>query len=197
MGIQRRTLPSRIDTYCGTASAHHYSCEDDMAAAGTLTCRSQQVCCRWIAERKKSWPSKANIERKAEEAKAKAAERVDSGNKRKREAGDAARPPRPCRKFAAGKCNFGDKCHFSHDPQDCKPTKRVCRNFTNGKCKFGNKCKFSHSSADKELGAKGAQRKKTKPSLLTKLLSTEIATEQTLVLQCLKFIASKHFFLDI
>jgi len=64
---------------------------------------------KWIAERKKSWPSKANIERKAEEAKAKAAERVDSGNKRKREAGDAARPPRPCRKFAAGKCNFGDK----------------------------------------------------------------------------------------
>jgi len=176
--------------------------EAHVSSKAPLVTDSAEDIARWIAERKKSWPSKQNIERREEERKAKAAEVAATGGlKRKREGEESGRPSKPCRKFAAGKCTFGDKCRFSHDPEDAsqsKQTKRPCRNFANGKCKFGNKCKFGHGDGNKP-GAKGTsvQKKKGKPSLLTKLLSSEIETEKILVLQCLKFITSNNFFLEM
>jgi hypothetical protein len=66
------------------------------------------------------------------------------------------------------------RCRFSHDPEDASESKQMKRprhNFANGKCKFVNKCKFGHGDGIRP-GAKGTsvQKKKGKPSLLTKVM---------------------------
>lgn len=57
----------------------------------------------------------------------------------------------PCKKFAAGNCTFGDKCHFGHASNAFesggKPTN--CRFFPMGKCTAGEGCKFSHDAKSK------------------------------------------------
>eukprot|EP00658_Telonema_sp_P-2_P024105 TRINITY_DN19670_c0_g1_i2.p1 TRINITY_DN19670_c0_g1~~TRINITY_DN19670_c0_g1_i2.p1 ORF type:complete len:252 (+),score=36.86 TRINITY_DN19670_c0_g1_i2:51-806(+) len=146
---------------------------------------------RWIAERKKNWPSAANMERKAKELLETKSSSPAGGLKRK--GGDDQRSVRPCRKWANGRCSFGDKCHFSHaEPQKKRP-KRPCNNFAKGKCKHGERCRYSHDPNDAGQQPQKMQ-KKVKPSLLTKLLSSEIENEKTLVLQCLRYIVDLDFF---
>jgi len=57
---------------------------------------------------------------------------------------------RPCFKFSAGTCRFGEDCKFSHeeglDPELSKPQGyRGCRDFVKGECRRGDSCRFSHS----------------------------------------------------
>jgi hypothetical protein len=56
---------------------------------------------------------------------------------------------KPCRTFAAGKCNYGDDCRWSHDPNMKVPEKSTsdCRNFKAGRCNYGDTCKYNHSAA--------------------------------------------------
>jgi hypothetical protein len=55
--------------------------------------------------------------------------------------------PRPqaskelCKRFEAGRCPFGDKCHFFHPSE-------VCHDYLRGKCKRAN-CRFLHEKSDK------------------------------------------------
>jgi len=149
---------------------------------------------RWIAERKKNFPSRANIERKEKEAQEKAQQKAQEkpadtpgANKRKNPDSDqqGARSTKLCRKFASsGRCRYGEKCHFVHAP-------RPCHNFAKGRCKHGDKCKFSHNKSDPQ-----SQQPKSKPSLLAKLLSSEIESERTMILQCLRHLVRSNFFLD-
>jgi len=87
------------------------------------------------------------------------------------------------------------------DPNESTPfvenqkPQKVCKYFLRGHCKFGNKCTFSHN---KEL--LNRQKKKNpvikKATLLEKLLEQDILTEQSVILQCLRYIVQKNFFVE-
>lgn len=56
-------------------------------------------------------------------------------------------PPRKalCHQFqTSGKCQWGDKCKFSHESTVVPPT-LPCYAFAKGKCTYGDKCKYSHA----------------------------------------------------
>ncbi len=88
----------------------------------------------------------------------------------------------PCRFFAQGRCNKGDRCEFSHEmPGQAQSNnntpfggggwnnsstnnnngtkKQPCKFFAQGKCKFGANCKYSHDmnsmSASQSFGGSG------------------------------------------
>ena len=69
-----------------------------------------------------------------------------------RQAPAAAQAPvkMPCREWAQGKCKFGDKCRFAHEPVAVvaaggAATKKPCRDWAVSKsCKFGDNCRFGH-----------------------------------------------------
>jgi hypothetical protein len=59
---------------------------------------------------------------------------------------------RPCNNWlASGKCQFGDKCRFSHEPVAVvagggAALKETCRVWAaGGQCQFGVKCRYSHA----------------------------------------------------
>ncbi|KAJ3203322.1 nuclear fragile X mental retardation protein interacting protein 1 [Dinochytrium kinnereticum] len=125
---------------------------------------------RWIAERKRNYPTDANIaKRKAEEE-----DRADIGmlpNERNKKKRKAKAPPTPSGDPVNGK-GLVDTYHTSTDdsdvdsedapePEPTKPPaarngrpKSVCRFFARGKCRQGNKCKFLHQKDPVENAVK-------------------------------------------
>ena len=94
-----------------------------VAIPGTnITLQTEEDIAKWIEERKKNWPTKANVERKQQLKEEKRKTNETQRLKRQlEENGDAA------------------------TPQDNKRSKTICRFFEQyGKCKYGNRCKNIH-----------------------------------------------------
>jgi len=94
--------------------------------------------------------------------------------------GAPERDPRPCRHYLKGKCEYGDKCNFSHDVAmvddalldglatgevvaddalnsaggGASGAHGVCRHFLQGRCTYGDACRFPHA----EIGAVRTER---------------------------------------
>jgi hypothetical protein len=67
-------------------------------------------------------------------------------------ASSTAPEKRPCRDWvASGRCKFGDKCRFSHEPAAVvagggAAPKQTCKVWAaGGQCQYGVKCRFSHA----------------------------------------------------
>lgn len=81
---------------------------------------------------------------------------------------------------------------------------RLCHFFLRGRCKKGTKCEFLHERSSKPLNGERREEKsqqaaasmKRKPSLLAKLLDTDIQREKSQILQCLRFFVNNCFLLE-
>lgn len=173
----------------------------------------------WIAERKKNWPSKENVERKAKEDAEKEA-RGELVNTKKRTGNNRKDQQNSKRQKVEEKKNSlvaqYDSDSDSEDdimdpekdavsskdpsamgkillPED-RP-KRRCKYFAMGKCNKGDQCNFSHEKPEqKPKQPKPAPTFKKRPNLLYKLLEKEILQEKSVILQCLRYIVDNDFF---
>lgn len=183
---------------------------DKMQPFQVLMGTNPEEVAQWREERRKNWPTKANLARK--EAVARARDETGSldpggpSKKRKVEtslvsteyASDPeqsllARKKRTCEFWLhKGSCRNGDSCQYQHDPNP-----PVCKFILKGKCSRGRKCTFSHNPT--LVGAHKAQHQvapqpSRKPTLLRKLLTEELRRESSLVLQSLRMLVESDFF---
>jgi len=104
---------------------------------------------KWIAERRKNWPSRARVAEKlaneaarndAKEAggsgdqgagKSLTGEKAGSGDAAEQTAGGSGKLRPVCRFFLRGRCNAGDKCRFRHERDRPRPAphERVYKRF--------------------------------------------------------------------
>ncbi|KAI8366955.1 hypothetical protein EDC96DRAFT_507565 [Choanephora cucurbitarum] len=163
----------------------------------------------WIAARKKNWPSRANIERKEEEDKAKVARGELMSNKRKAATAE----------HHAKKTKTADQLvQYSSDSEssDIDPEKdgvtskdpsamgkillpedrpkRRCKYFISGRCKRGDECTFLHEKPEpKPKQPRPTPAINRRPNLLFKLLEKEIQQEKNVILQCLRHLVDHDF----
>lgn len=48
-----------------------------------------------------------------------------------------------CRYFLHGVCREGNRCMFSHDPSNSKPS-TICKFYQRGVCAYGDRCRYDH-----------------------------------------------------
>jgi hypothetical protein len=98
------------------------------------------------------------------------------------------RTPTPCRFFSRnGTCRNGDRCRFRHDQQEEQPRDRI------------------HPDADRERPTKLPKNDRrlttlainSNPSLLEKLLASDVQRETTLTLQILDYIFESNFLKNV
>ncbi|KAJ3408251.1 hypothetical protein HDV05_005067 [Chytridiales sp. JEL 0842] len=153
---------------------------------------------RWIAERKKRYPTDENIQKKEEEAAEKKKLGVIDGppskNKRKRgPEGEEKERVVVCKYFMQrGKCNNGSRCRFKH-----------VRKGEEGGDHAGNSGKASAEGAGKNSSAGDASkggvstRFGKRQNLRSMLLASEIRKENSILMQCIRHIFDSGQFDDI
>ncbi|KAJ3349069.1 hypothetical protein GGF32_005806 [Allomyces javanicus] len=179
---------------------------------------------KWIEDRKKRYPTDANIQKKKDEIAAKIARGELLPNGKRPPKPRAERPAKRLRTDADGPAGEGDNdapdqlgtndgaaagdasegfapVHKSH---------RICVYWRRGHCRNGDNCRFRHDpgcaprgspaarEAAKKAGGVAAAvgaRQRRKP-LLAKLLEREMHLEHSHILQCLRFMVNNRFFVD-
>mmetsp|Transcript_15398 Transcript_15398/g.45993 ORF Transcript_15398/g.45993 Transcript_15398/m.45993 type:complete len:185 (+) Transcript_15398:250-804(+) len=145
---------------------------------------------KWRAERRRRWPSRANLESRAREKQKEepsglaglAAYGSDSDASEPAPAPERPRPRRPCLAMLhSGSCARGDGCQYDHDVSDVPPCAYFARH---GSCRRGRNCRNAHHD--------GGARETGPPAyvppggtLLRKLLHSDIRREAGLILQCI------------
>ncbi|CAK9437908.1 uncharacterized protein LODBEIA_P22860 [Lodderomyces beijingensis] len=124
-----------------------------------ITLETDEDIARWIAERKKNWPSSANIQRKKEVLEARKMKMPKSEKPAERERG-TQQTKRPADDGDGDGDGAGADANGETQPQS-KRSKNICRFYMQyGKCKFGDKCKNVHEKpADDPNPIAGAQQK--------------------------------------
>lgn len=169
---------------------------------------------KWREARRRNYPTKANIAKKAAnrvaaEARGAVPAVEDTGRMRKRKREEHGE-------------QTSKRVHFSEE-QSCSAgnkAMRLCRFHMRGKCHHGDACKYRHDATKEEIEQwerdtaaakkeKAASKKKRKaksgalgkgsrnvsssPSLLQKLLAKEVRSERGLLLQCARFFVENNF----
>lgn len=60
-----------------------------------------------------------------------------------------------CRYFLHGVCREGNRCLFSHDPSNSKPS-TICKFYQRGACAYGERCRYDHIKPPGRGGGGGA-----------------------------------------
>ncbi|TPX43428.1 hypothetical protein SeMB42_g04359 [Synchytrium endobioticum] len=141
--------------------------------AGTLklpkAAESPEEIAKWIEDRKKNWPSAANLARKQAETEAKAAAAAErksqpSSTKPKHQ---KLQSNAPCKYFAKGKCFKGSNCPHLHAPSR-----------TGGEV----------VSPGESTSAVNAGATVVRSTLLKKLLEKDVKQERRILLQCIAYL---------
>ncbi|KAJ3370076.1 hypothetical protein GGF31_004693 [Allomyces arbusculus] len=179
---------------------------------------------KWIEDRKRRYPTDANIQKKKDEIAAKIArgELLPNGK----------RPPKPRPERLAKRPRTDADCPAADGDNDAPDelgthdgatagggdaefapvhkSHRICIYWRRGHCRSGDNCRFRHDpgcaprgsqaarEAAKKAGGAGAAvgtRQRRKP-LLAKLLEREMHLEHSHILQCLRFMVNNRFFTD-
>ena len=196
---------SQTDLYVG---AGYKMIEVEGAAFRVLLGTDPQQVAEWRAERRKRWPSRANLEQQAAAKRAKverdeaptgllglAGYASDSDGDGAAAAPAAAPAPapapaprlNPCLSMLhGGACARGDACRYSHDVSDVPRCKFFAEH---GSCRRGRGCRHAHHDG-------GARERHLGPAafvppggtMLRKLLHRDITRETSLILQCITHI---------
>ncbi|KNE70442.1 hypothetical protein AMAG_20117 [Allomyces macrogynus ATCC 38327] len=174
---------------------------------------------KWIEDRKKRYPTDANIQKKKDEIAAKIArgELLPNGKRPPK-----PRPERPVKRprtnadgedDAPDQLGTNDGAAATDASEGFAPvhkSHRICVYWRRGHCRNGDNCRFRHDpgcaprgspaarEAAKKAGAAGAvprQHLRRKP-LLAKLLEREMHLEHSHILQCLRFMVNNRFFVE-
>ncbi|KNE71281.1 hypothetical protein AMAG_15521 [Allomyces macrogynus ATCC 38327] len=178
---------------------------------------------KWIEDRKRRYPTDANIQKKKDEIAAKIArsELLPNGK----------RPPKPRPERPAKRPRTDDDGPAGEGGDDGAPDElgthdgpagadaefapvhkshRICVYWRRGHCRNGDNCRFRHDpgcaprgspaarEAAKKAGGAAAgvgTRQRRKP-LLAKLLEREMNLEHSHILQCLRFMVNNRFFVE-
>ena len=155
------------------------------ARISTGTVESAEEIAKYIAERRRRYPTKANVEQKLKQAVDKAVLGVPAD-----ESDRAA--------LAAKEGKNG--ASIGEQREQGKP---VCRSFVKGRCRHGRRCHFAHpadarasDAARKKSGDKSMSEARFRAgrSLMQKLLERERRDEASKVLQCLRHLVRTDFF---
>ncbi|OLL26514.1 hypothetical protein NEOLI_001918 [Neolecta irregularis DAH-3] len=132
---------------------------------------SPQEIALWIAERKKNWPTAANIARKEEErqrqipAKKRKLEKVAQSNNAESE---TERPIKACLRFQKGRCRFGKRCRYKHD-----------------------------NIEQANVSTDSSHQWRNRKSLYSRLVETEVERENVIILQVIKEMVARGLAKDI
>jgi cleavage and polyadenylation specificity factor subunit 4 len=124
--------------------------------------------------------------------------REDTGDEKKvAEENATVSANRVCRFWLSGGCRKGSACDFKHESAPGNESR--CRFFAKGYCKAGAKCPFKHEARtpgenNRSRGA-NASSSVSQQTLLKKLLSKEIETDQSRLLQLFRFFVNNDFFI--
>ena len=132
---------------------------------------------------------KPTTKREREDAEA------QEGTEGERNADDTSSKHKVCRFWLSGGCRKGSACDFKHEA--AAGTESRCRFFAKGYCKAGAKCPFKHEARAPGENSKSRNANASSASqqtLLKKLLSKEIETDQSRLLQLFRFFVNNDFF---
>lgn len=143
---------------------------------------------KWREERKKNYPTEANIAKKKEEQAAKLAEerkrkREEEEERRQREGplSKSSSGPQICSYFARGRCNKGASCRFRHE----RPAASASASSANMPPE-----PFRSLFPPAPLAGPGGKRR----PLLQALLERDVRKERALLLQCVRYVVANDFF---
>ena len=102
----------------------------------------------------------------------------------------------PCIRNLRGQCQRGPLCYYPHGP-NCTYTheqilnhKKPCRFFLLGKCRMDKLCPFQHTGG----ASKKNSGEEARGGLLSKLLKSEVESETSMILQCIRYAVAENFF---
>jgi len=102
----------------------------------------------------------------------------------------------PCLRNLRGQCQRGPLCYYPHGP-NCTYTheqilnhKKPCRFYLLGKCRMDKLCPFQHTGG----ASKKNSGEEARGGLLSKLLKSEVESETSMILQCIRYAVAEDFF---
>jgi hypothetical protein len=166
---------------------------------------------QWRADRRKNWPSSANMRRKREESHSAQKGHTDRSSKRKREELSMDEPSGLASIMAsyADSSDDGENVEGNategHEATETRPEsigkqedgapqqhhRKPCKWHARGKCTKGAACRFSHEGRQHKAAKHHQKSPFVSPrpqALLSALLKKEVQEETSIILQCIRFL---------
>ncbi|OZJ05482.1 hypothetical protein BZG36_01621 [Bifiguratus adelaidae] len=170
---------------------------------------------KWREERRKNWPTEANIAKKKQEQEERLAARQEQQKRVKKQDGsqndntlDAAPDDEPDSSDSLDSDSDMDPerdAISSKNPTAATkgPMSKPCKYFVKGNCRRGKRCTFRHdaedrknqkmNATDKAADVPRSMRINNRPNLLQALLQKEINNEHKILMQCFSWLSDQGY----